>query len=146
MDARHDNITEERDLHPSYQIMAKVIGLDATIKLGRALGGACLYLPKTLKSLTAARREERDEKIIADHKTGRYTQLQLARKYKMTPPGIYDVLKRANIEATASDRPALHGDEIIERIKQILGELNEDSRHRVLRYAIKRKSISLRRD
>lgn len=141
MDTKQTNVTEE-ELHPTYQMIAKIVGLDITIKLGQEMGGAYLYLPQTLKSLTASRREERNKKIVEDHKTGLCTQEQLARKYKMTPQGIHDVLRRAKASGAPSTTDALRGDALIDRVRQILGDLDEEARREVLKYVIKRKNSS----
>jgi len=101
MDARHDSIKIE-ELHPVYQMLTQVIGLEAAVKLGREFGGQNVYFPQ-LCALTASGRKERDRKIAEDYETGQYSKGELGRKYKMTGMGITDAIKRAKAEKTSSD-------------------------------------------
>jgi Mor family transcriptional regulator len=75
-------------------VFARIIGLEAAVKLGKEFGGSNIYFPQ-LDALTVSRRAARDKKIVEDHERGEYTKEQLGRKYKMTATGIASVLKRA---------------------------------------------------
>ncbi len=101
MDARHDSIKIE-ELHPVYQMLSQVIGLDAAVKLGQEFGGQNIYFPQ-LCALTVSGRKERDRKIAEEYETGQYSKGALGRKYKMTAIGVSDAIKRAKAEKTSSD-------------------------------------------
>ena len=132
---------EAEELHPTYQTFAKVIGIDAAVKLGQEFGGSHMYFPR-LDALTISSRAERDKKIIVDHESGNYNIEQLGRKYKMCAMGIQGVLKRAKACSDPSKITAPHGDALIEQIRQKLGELDEEGRREVLRYTLKKKNSS----
>lgn len=95
MDTRYVNIKME-ELHPVYQALTQIIGMEAAVKLGQEFGGQSIYFPQ-LDALTISRRLIRDEKIIEEYESGKYTKQQLGQKYKMTATGINSVLKRAKV-------------------------------------------------
>jgi Mor family transcriptional regulator len=100
MDTRHINIKVE-DLHPVYQALTQMIGMEAAVKLGQEYGGQMIYFPR-LDALTIARRLARDRKIAEDYESGKYTKQQLGIKYKMTGVGIGSILKRAKARKNSS--------------------------------------------
>ncbi len=126
------------ELHPTYQMLAKVIGVEAAVKLGREFAGTDIYFPQ-IDALIMSRRRARDGKIVEDYESGRFTKEELGRKYKMTVAGISSVLKRAKTEGAPD---SLHGDAIIEQIKRGLSDLDEKALHRVLIYMRKSKNLS----
>ncbi len=93
---------DTEELHPVYQMIARIIGPDAAAKLGKELGGQNIYFPH-LDALTPSRRAVRDKKIVEDHESGEYTKEQLGRKYKMTATGIASVIKRAKAGRISSN-------------------------------------------
>ena len=101
MDAKYVNIKIE-ELHPIYQALTQIIGIEAAVKLGQEFGGQNVYFPR-LDALTLSRRLARDRKIVEDYEGGKYTKQQLGLKYKMTGAGIGSVLKRAEAERTSSN-------------------------------------------
>ncbi|MDH4161999.1 MAG: hypothetical protein OEW15_04835 [Nitrospirota bacterium] len=143
MDEKQISI-RENELHPTYQMIAKIIGLGATVKLGSELRGEQVYFPKTLECLTVVRRKERDNKIIADYHTNKFTLQKLSKKYGMTPTGIYNVFVRNNIETPSAMPGMLRGTALIEKVRQILIEMNEDDQHSVLKYTLQKSRSSSR--
>jgi Mor family transcriptional regulator len=83
-----ENIT--RDMLPeAHRRLAEVIGLEATLRLCEAYGGAPLYIPK-LDALAAARR---DRCIRAEY-DGMNTAT-LARRYKVSQRTVQAILSEA---------------------------------------------------
>ncbi len=76
------------DLHPTYQQIAKVIGIENVIKLGRELGGESFYLPKL--DVCLARVKER--KIVEEFKGDNY--MELGRKYGVTSAWVRKIIKK----------------------------------------------------
>ena len=139
MENRDTNINME-ELHPTYQMLAKVIGLDAAIKMGQEFAQQDIYFP-SLYALTNSRREDRDNKIVAEYESGRFTVEQLGKKHKMSVMGIIGVLKRVK-ECSASSEVDPRDDVFIERIKQLLGDTDEKGRREFLRYLMKKRNAS----
>jgi Mor family transcriptional regulator len=75
------------DLPESYQAVAEIVGIDATLKLAHHLGGAGFYFRK----IDAMLRYKRDEKIRAAF-TGA-NQKELAREYDLTERQIRNILQ-----------------------------------------------------
>lgn len=75
------------DLHPTYQQIVRVIGIENTVKLGKELGGEQFYLPKL--DMCLARVKKR--KIIEEFKGGNYKEL--AMKYRVTSFWVRDIIK-----------------------------------------------------
>jgi len=69
-----------------YQDIAGMIGIDATLRLGREFGGMNLYLPK----MDTAIRPWRDELIRAEFDGANITAL--ARKYRLTSTRVRQIL------------------------------------------------------
>jgi Mor family transcriptional regulator len=79
-----------REMLPEpHRRLSEVIGVEATIRLCEAYGGAPLYIPK-LDALKAARR---DERIRAEY-DGMNTQV-LARRYGVSRRTVQAVVSRA---------------------------------------------------
>ncbi|KAB2836187.1 MAG: DNA-binding protein [Candidatus Brocadia sp.] len=76
------------DLHPTYQQIARIIGLENVIKLGRELGGEQFYLPKLDVCLSRVKAR----KIIEEFKCGNYGEL--ARKYRVTSFWVREVVRK----------------------------------------------------
>ena len=69
----------EEELHPTYKAVAKVIGIEAALRLGKELGGESFYLPSLDKSLARFReRKILDELVRSDWND---SPVSLARKY-----------------------------------------------------------------
>jgi Mor family transcriptional regulator len=79
------------DLPPIYQIIAKIIGMENAILLGKEIGGESLYLPK-LNHRSSTFLKARDRQILEEH-NGRNT-LDLARKYEITTRRLYEIIKK----------------------------------------------------
>jgi len=69
-----------------YQDLARTVGLDAALELGREFGGMSLYLPK----IESAMRSWRDQNIRLEF-TGANI-VQLARKYRLTSVRVRQIL------------------------------------------------------
>lgn len=80
------------DLHPTYQQIARVIGIENALKLGRELGGEQFYLPKVDICLSKVR----DRKIIEEFKGGNY--VEIARKYGVTSNHVRQLIKKHRSE------------------------------------------------
>ncbi len=124
------------ELHPTYQTLAKVIGLEAAVKLGQEFAKETIYFP-ALQALTNSRREERDRKILEDIESGEYTEEQLGKKYRMSATGVSDAAERAKAKRALSPKK---DNSIDEQILQALRGLNEFEQLRILQYAIRRKN------
>lgn len=83
-----ENDIRLEDLHPTYQQISKVIGMENTIKLGRELGGETFYLPKLNTCLSMIR----ERKIIEEFKGGNY--IELGRKYGVTSAWVRNIIKK----------------------------------------------------
>lgn len=86
-----------KDLHPRYQEVAEVIGLEAALKLGLEFGGGQLYLPK-LDSAYGALSRARNRKILEELKNHQGSIANLARKYKVTTVWVYDLMRQARAQ------------------------------------------------
>lgn len=81
-----ENNIQLEDLNPTYQLVARVIGVENAIKLGKELGGEHFYLPKWDVCQAKARRR----KIIEEFKAGNYREL--AKKYGVTSRWVRDII------------------------------------------------------
>jgi len=80
------------DLHPTYQVFASLIGIEAALIIGQELGGANIYLPKLdIDQMIAVR--ERNNKIIEEFNGSNHAEL--ARKYHITDITVREILKKA---------------------------------------------------
>jgi Mor family transcriptional regulator len=79
------------DLHPKYQMIARIIGVDNALKLGEEIGGEALYLPK-LTGHRSPLLKLRNRRIYAQFDGSNV--LQLSKKYGITPRRIYAILTR----------------------------------------------------
>ena len=91
-----ETITRDR-LPEAHRRLAEVIGLEATVKLCKAYGGAPLYIPK-VDALAAAERDRR----IRDEYDGMNTAL-LARRYGVSTRTVQAVLSSAPQRRTRAD-------------------------------------------
>lgn len=82
-----ENDIHPGDLHPTYQQIAKVIGTESAIKLGKELGGETFYLPKLNLCLSRVKKR----KIIEEFKGGNYKEL--GSKYGVTSAWIRQIIK-----------------------------------------------------
>jgi Mor family transcriptional regulator len=112
MERQYVNIKQE-ELHPTYQTLAVVIGIEAAVKLGQEFGGTVIYFPR-LDALTVSRRKARDKKIVEDYESDQYTKEQLGRKYKMTAMGISSVLKRAKDKGVSNEKTDHKGKVVVQ--------------------------------
>ncbi|MBI4746770.1 MAG: hypothetical protein HY786_09640 [Deltaproteobacteria bacterium] len=87
------------ELHPTYQQIARIIGIENALKLGKEIGGENLYLPKLTSHYSPLLRE-RDRKIFAEF--GSMPANQLARKYGVTARWLYDIVRRVREEKKAA--------------------------------------------
>jgi len=90
------------ELHPTYQHIAKIIGLENALKLGQEIGGEQIYLPK-LESLTGPLVKVRHRKIIEELKSPGATVAIVARKYRLTQRTIYTIINRVKSKAPAEN-------------------------------------------
>jgi len=139
MENRDTNIKLE-ELHPLYQMLAKLIGPEAAVKLGQEFAHQDIYFPSPY-ALTSSRRQARDKIILEEYESGRFTIGELGKKYKMTVVGICSALKRAKACSDSSEVDP-RDDASIERIKQLLGEMDEKGRREFLQYAMKKRNAS----
>ncbi|NPU84393.1 MAG: hypothetical protein HPY65_07875 [Syntrophaceae bacterium] len=75
-------------LPDSYQDVARIIGMEPTLRLARHIGGMRIYYPK----LDSLFRDKRDERIRAEF-TGN-NHRDLARKYDLTEAWIRAIVQR----------------------------------------------------
>ncbi|TLD40612.1 MAG: hypothetical protein JETT_3110 [Candidatus Jettenia ecosi] len=68
-----ENDIRPDDLHPTYQQICRVIGIENTVKLGKELGGEQFYLPKL--DMCLARVKKR--KIIEEFNGSNYKELAM---------------------------------------------------------------------
>lgn len=79
------------DLPPIYQTIAKIIGIDNAVLLGKEIGGESLYLPKlNHRSLTFFK--ERDSLILEEFNG--HNALDLARKHGITSRRLYEIIEK----------------------------------------------------
>lgn len=81
------------DLHPSYQMLADIVGIDNAIRIGARLGGSPLYIPK----LDSALLKIRNRKITEEFNGHNY--FYLARKHNLTERQIREIVARGRTEA-----------------------------------------------
>lgn len=93
------------ELHPTYRQIAKIIGIENALKLGKEIGGESLYLPKLTSHYSPLLRE-RDRKIAAEF--GTMPTNQLARKYGITSRWVYESVRRVREEKKAA-KPEVKG-------------------------------------
>lgn len=84
------------DLHPTYQQIARVIGIENTLKLGREFSGEQVYLPKLNNCIS----RERNRKIVEEFKGGNYGEL--ARKYGVTSFWVRNIIKKHRREKVSN--------------------------------------------
>lgn len=82
------------ELHPTYQQLAQIIGIENVLKLAYDIGGEQFHLPKTCRNMSPLI-EARDRQIIEDLKTSGATVPSMARKYKLTQWHVYAIVRRA---------------------------------------------------
>ncbi|TVL96027.1 MAG: hypothetical protein CV087_23985 [Candidatus Brocadia sp. WS118] len=82
-----ENDIRPNDLPPVYQQIARVIGIENTVKLGKEFGGEPFYLPKLDTCLARVKRR----KIIEECKGGNYGEL--ARKYGVTSSWVREIVR-----------------------------------------------------
>lgn len=92
-----ENDIRPDDLHPTYQQICRVIGIENTMKLGRELGGESFYLPKLDVCLSRVR----ERKIIEEFKGDNY--LELGRKYRVTSAWVRKIIKKHRREKVSND-------------------------------------------
>jgi Mor family transcriptional regulator len=83
---------EIKDLHPTYQMLACIIGIDNTLRIGQELGGTNVYIPKPDNAL----RTYRNGKIQKEFNGHNYEEL--ARKYHVSVRHAREVIERARIQ------------------------------------------------
>jgi Mor family transcriptional regulator len=91
-----ENDIRLEDLPPTYQQIARVIGLENIVKLARELGGESLYFPKL--DICLARMKK--QKIIEEFKGGNYGEL--SRKYKVTSSWVRQIIRKHRREKVAN--------------------------------------------
>lgn len=77
---------EIEELPAPYQPLARILGVELTIKLAQELGGMNVYLPKTDKLL----QQLRDQKIRQEFDGGNHREL--ARRYQLSESRIRQIL------------------------------------------------------
>lgn len=87
------------ELHPMHQQIAKIIGVENTLKLAKEIGGEQIYIPKLTSHYSPLLRE-RDRKIAAEF--GTMPVIQLARKYGITSRWVYESVRRVRNEKKAA--------------------------------------------
>lgn len=83
------------DLHPTYQVLAALVGVENTLIIGRELGGTQIYLPKLdIEQIVLHR--GRAYGILQEFNGHNYAEL--ARKYKASDRYVRKILEK---QATA---------------------------------------------
>ncbi len=77
----------EDDLHPTYQGLVKLIGLENTLKIVKEFGGGEIYFPTIREQSKAAR----NRKICAEYKI--HNGRKLASKYDLSHKQIKNIVK-----------------------------------------------------
>lgn len=90
------------ELHPTYQQIAKIIGLENALKLGQEIGGEQFYLPR-LDSLAGPLVKVKHRKIIEELKQPGASVAIVARKYRLTQRQIYVIKNRAKSQAASEN-------------------------------------------
>lgn len=81
------------ELPATYQSLARILGVELTLKLAEELGGTSIYLPKTDKLIQQLRdRKIRDEFDGGNHKT-------LARRYQLSESRIRQILAETDADS-----------------------------------------------
>ena len=81
------------ELSPVYQDICRIIGVEATIKLGLELGGEKLYFPR-LDRGTGALIKARNRQIFDKYVKKESTVKAIARKYNLTERQIFHIVKK----------------------------------------------------
>lgn len=89
----NENSITLEELHPTYQLLARIIGIENALKLGRELGGGAIYLPK-IDGPYSPFIPTRNRQIIEDLKTSGATVPSIARKYKLSSRYVYELFAR----------------------------------------------------
>lgn len=84
------------DMPPTYQQLARVIGIENVIKLGREFGGELFYLPKLNLCLAKVRKR----KIIEEYKGGNYRELSM--KYGVTSAWVRQIVTKHRREKVSN--------------------------------------------
>jgi len=90
------------ELHPTYQQIVKIIGLENALKLGQEIGGEQIYLPK-LDSLTGPLVKVKHRQIIEELKQPGATVAIVARKHRLTQRHVYTIMNRAKSKAASEN-------------------------------------------
>ncbi len=85
-----DHKIKIEDLPPIYQIIAKIIGIENAMLLGKEFGGTPIYFPK-LDRLSSFFKE-RDRQILKEYNG--HNTLNLAKKHGITLRRIYEIVKK----------------------------------------------------
>lgn len=91
-----ENDIRLEDLPSTYQQIARVIGIENVIKLGKELGGESFYLPK----LDVCLARVRERKVVEEFKGGNY--VELGRKYGVTSFWVRKIIKKHRREKVSN--------------------------------------------
>ncbi len=91
-----ENDIHLEDLHSTYQQIARIIGIENVIKLGKELGEEQFYLPKLDLCLSRVK----NRKIIEEFKSGNYQEL--ARKYGVTSFWVRNIIRKHRREKVSN--------------------------------------------
>lgn len=89
----HDVDQKENSVSLKYKKIARLIGLEATLKLSKEFGSEAFYLPK-LDAHGGALSRVRNRMIVNDLKTHFGPLAPLARKYGVSSRHIYDLIEK----------------------------------------------------
>jgi Mor family transcriptional regulator len=81
------------DLHPTYRMIAQIIGIDNALKLGEELGGESIYFPK-IDNCTSLLKE-RNRQIVSEYNG--HNLEQLAKKHGLTTRRIREIIKKSKL-------------------------------------------------
>jgi hypothetical protein len=86
-----------KDLHPTYQVFASLIGVENALIVGRELGGTNIYLPRlNIEQMQFIR--ERNRSIVEEFNGQNHAIL--ARKYGITDITVREILKKEKAKQT----------------------------------------------
>lgn len=83
-----ENDIRPNDLPSTYQQIARVIGIENAVKLGKELGGEPFYLPKLDICLARVKRRN----LIKEFNGGNYGEL--AKKYGVTSTWVRQIIRK----------------------------------------------------
>jgi len=80
--------------------LVNIIGVSNTRKLMTKMGGRTIYIPKRTTFLT----HRRNMLITYEYKSGKYTLTELAKRWDLTLPTIYEIVQRMSKGSKTLDK------------------------------------------